>query len=84
MVQDYEINGFFMFETKEESLLETIKTKRISFTKDHSEIINLFDDYIDLKSQLKADGFKKQLLDELINKNKIISDFTQRGSNNDE
>ncbi|WP_157092946.1 hypothetical protein [Buttiauxella ferragutiae] len=83
-MQDYEINGFFMFETKEESLLETIKTKRISFTKDHSEIINLFDDYIDLKSQLKADGFKKQLLDELINKNKIISDFTQRGSNNDE
>ena len=81
IVSDYGSNNDYIYDTKSESLSETIRTKKVSFTKEHDEVIRYFDDYLESKNQLTVDNFSKELLDSLISKNKAISDFTIDSSN---
>lgn len=81
IVSDYGINNDYFYETKIESLSETMRLKKVSFTKDDDEVIRYFDDYLESKNQLNVDNFSKELLDSLILKNKTISDFTIDSSN---
>ncbi|THD39781.1 hypothetical protein ERD95_26095, partial [Enterobacteriaceae bacterium ML5] len=81
IVADYDVNSSFMYETKEESLQETMKLKNISFSKPQDEVIHIFDEYIETRSQLMVDNFSKELLDNLISKNEAILSFTQIISN---
>lgn len=80
VIQDYKINNTYIYETKEDAFSETTLTKNVSFSKDQDEMIRLFDEYIELKNQLSAENFSRELLDSLIDKNKIISNLTKRNS----
>ncbi|MEQ9903986.1 GTP pyrophosphokinase [Pectobacterium aroidearum] len=82
IINEYEINNYFHYETEEKSLLEVINKKNVCFSKSNDEVIRLFDDYIKCKEQLNTDNFSKESLDILIDKNKTILSFTQRVSNN--
>ncbi|WP_342754784.1 RelA/SpoT domain-containing protein [Pantoea sp. MBD-2R] len=72
IVLDYEFRNELISETKEESILDTASTMRVSFSKDIGEVIHLFDDYLETKNHLSSDNFKMELLTRLIDKNEAI------------
>lgn len=81
VINDYETNNIFVCDTKEESLLETTKIKNISFTKSNQEIINLFDEYLELKRQLTLDTFSRETFERLLSKKETLERLTLKNHN---
>jgi ppGpp synthetase/RelA/SpoT-type nucleotidyltranferase len=75
VVDDYDTNNIFIYETKEESLQETKITRNVSFSKNDNDVISFFDHYRDLKAQFTPSNFSRESLDMLIAQNGLIFSF---------
>ena len=82
ITNDYEVNSEIIFETKEEALHATMTDKNITFTKSIQDMIALFDDYIEQNNQLNPESFSRELLNNVIDKNKTLSNFINKTSSN--